>query len=145
MNYTPSLGAQATYIRGGTGVIWGNIVTGASTNSCFTFINFRAVEYIYSLWLGCDGRAAWDLNDMADHTGNEYGGGPSGLYAAGTAGTRSAGRTLVVTGANYPANHWRGYAIINLDQQQPGYSTSMATISGNTSDTISVTAAGAPK
>jgi hypothetical protein len=132
MTYTPILGAQATFIRGGTGVIWGNTVTGSSTGSCFTFVDYRATEYLF-IWTGCDGRTGWDLNDTS--------GGPNGngIYLSGTAGTGSSGQTLVVTGANFPTpNQWRGYAVINLDQPYNTYSGTFGSIYSSTSNSITV-------
>ncbi len=127
--------SQATYIRSGTGVIWGNTCTLASTNSCFTFADFRQLEYIYSTWLGEDGSVAWDTNDTSNQTGNGYGGSTGGLYASGTAQFGSTSRTLVISGSGAISN-WVGYAVVNLDQPQPGFIWTGATTSGSPIVTI---------
>jgi hypothetical protein len=128
-SYTPALGAVASYIRGGTGIIWGNTLTAANPASCFTFINFRAGERLY-IWNGDDGTSKWDLNDSR------------GIYLNGAAGAGSSGQSLVVAGANFAVNQWRGYVVLNLDQpydtNNGHFTSTMATVISNTSNTIKV-------
>jgi len=141
MDYTPSISAQAVFMRGGTGVIFNNTVTGASPNSTFYFENYRANEKL-SVWNGSNGMSSWDKNDTTDYTGNGLGGGPNGLWASGTAGSGSTGQTLVITGANFRTNQWRGFAVVNLDQPYVlsgvNFPNTFATVQSNTANTITV-------
>jgi hypothetical protein len=135
ISFTPTGQAQAAFIRGGTGVIWGNTIIGANTNSCFTFIDYRATESLFT-WKGCDGRTVWDLNDTTGGPGG------NGIYLSGTAGAGSSAQTLVVTGASFTPNQWRGYSILNLDQSYSDGTTTFPntfdTIDSNTENTIKV-------
>ena len=49
------------------------------------------------------------MNDTTNHTGNGYGGGPSGLFATGTANGASSGLTVNVThSGTWSTNQWAG-------------------------------------
>src|SRR5262249_5209632 len=82
------------------------------------------------------GRVDWDLNDTT--------GGPNkdGVYLRGIAGAGSANQTLVITGASFTTNQWRGYGIINLDQPyssgRTSYPNTFASIYSNTPDRVMV-------
>ncbi len=127
---------SAIFIRGGTGVCWGNTLLNGGAGS-FTLRNYRSNQDLY-FWAGSNGTNAWDLNDTTDYTAS--GGGPNGLVASGTAGTGSTAQSLVITGATFTPNQWVGYAVINLDESYVDGSyphpTTFGTVQSNTATTL---------
>jgi hypothetical protein len=97
MHQTAAGGARAAFIRSGTGVIWGNTLTGVYT-SMATFINYRSSDSF--LFGRCDGTSVWDRN-IAGVDG-------SGVH------TGPLGTVLIDNTASWMANEWHdGYTIHN--------------------------------
>jgi hypothetical protein len=145
-SYDAGVTTNALFIRGGTGVCWGNKVTGPTgfPNALFIFENYRSNEYIWPVLVnnagdGSDGTSAFDQNDTDDHTGNGFNGNRNGVWASGAAQAGSSGNTLVISGSG--SQNWKGYAVVNLDQT---YSTGgntyhpFATIQSNGGNTLTV-------
>lgn len=127
----PNQQANGALFRGGTGVMFSNIVTGKWGYS-IRLVNYRDNQGLAFLWGGADGLNAWDINDTTDQTGNGLGGGPNGLYASGThvGGTNST--TLTVAGTPWTPHQWIRYTVKNLDRADLNQSV----IIDNTANTL---------
>ena len=134
---SPSSATEAIHMRGGTGVVFDNKIIGFA--KLITLHTYR-FHTSFPKWSGSDGTSGWDLNDPK-------------LYASGRAGVGSGigpggvGGKLVVSGANWTANEWRGFSVRNLDglsNAQPSHSKGagpgpfFSSIVSNTSDTAIV-------
>jgi hypothetical protein len=129
---TRTLGAllanNAMATRGGTGIVFGNTVTG--NFSLFNRLqNFRDMDE-FAPWGGSDGTSGWDINDTASHTGNGFGGGAGGLFASGTHSGANGATTLTVSGTPWTTNQWAKYSIKNTDTGR------FSEITSNTSNTL---------
>jgi hypothetical protein len=101
----PSTPKNAIHMRGGTGVVFNNTLTGFTK-----FVTLHTYRYhtAFRMWGGSDSTSGWDLNDPK-------------VYASGIAGPGSGigpndtGGKLVVPGAGWSTNQWVGYTIRNLD------------------------------
>lgn len=132
----PHTAKNAIHMRGGTGVVFSNTLTGFAK-----FVTLHTYRYhtAFRNWGGSDGTSGWDLNDT-----NVY---ASGIAGPGSGiGPNGTGGILVVPGAGWQANQWIGYAVRNLDglsniQQKGsgrrhGPGAFFSTIVSNTGDTI---------
>ena len=105
----------AMQVRGGTGVVFSNTATGYN-NLCGMF--YYRVGEAFVPWGGMTGNNSWDTNDGT-------------LYLTGTH-SGATGPTLTVSGANWPANQWVGYTVVDSNSGQ------FSIITANTANTISV-------
>jgi hypothetical protein len=132
INFT--LATNLGQIRGGTAVIHDNILTGPLTKT-WGLVVYREI-WPYPIWGGASGTNDWDLNDTEGDGTNVPGHRPH-LYASGrhTGGNDSI--TLVVNGANWTPDQWRGYSLTNTSQTTPrnGFRCSSYIVS-NTADSI---------
>ena len=117
----------AIYVRGGTALIWGNTL-----DRYDRIVNLAGYRLWFKAqpWGQADGANVWDVNDTEDHSGNGYGGGPSGVFATGTHTGSNGASTLTDSAAAWTKNQWRGYSIRNLTQ------TTAGSINANTTTTI---------
>ena len=111
----PTLGDYIINGRSGVFVVHDNQSTGI-TGPKLQLVDYRGPQSD-APWLQADGTSPWDVNDVADHTGNGFGGGANGLYASYTAasGTSNGGSygfpTVTVSGSPWTVNQWQGYSI----------------------------------
>jgi hypothetical protein len=114
--------------RGGTGVVFGNTVTG-KWNHFARLVNYRDTDF-FDTWQGADGTSKFDLNDTNDYSGNGLGGGPNGVCASGTHSGPDGATTLVVSGNPWKTDQWVKYTIKNIDSGR------FSVITSNTSNAI---------
>jgi hypothetical protein len=91
---------DAITLRSSSAVVWSNIATGGYRAFCL-LDNYRSTDS-YKFWGPADGTNPLDNNEA----------GPV-LVATHTGPDRS--RTLVVSGANWKANQWAGYSVIDMN------------------------------
>lgn len=101
--------------RGGTGVLFNNVITGNYTSLSHVVTN--RTFHNFSPWVACDGSSSYDSN-----TGIIY---DSGIHN----GTNSV-RALTATGKNWTSNKWVSYSLHNTTTGESSVITS------NTTDTI---------
>ena len=123
----PRTAENVIQIRGGTGVVFGNTVTGF--DKFLTLHTYRFYQN-FNNWGRSDGLSPWDLND------------PVGVFLSGTAAAGSTDMTLVVAGANWATDQWEGYTVIDTDTKSLLYpeGSFQSCVLGNTRDTITVKA-----
>lgn len=130
MNYPGSgirnTAADAIQIRGGTGVIFNNTVTG-QIPQIGRFSNYRDFHAYWSPFNQCNGYSAFDKNDV-DANGQPV------IYDTGTASLDAtyANNAIVLTsnGKSWTTGQWYGYSVMNT---RSGLSS---IIKSNTSNTI---------
>jgi hypothetical protein len=135
MDY-PSVILSGNLRRSGTDLVYNNTITGLTNPH---IMNLTAYREDGSSWLvgGASGTNSWDVNDTTDHTGNGFGGGPSGLYASGTASSGTDSTALTVSGTPWTANQWVGYMVTNLNQLDSRGFKVCSFVTSNTSNTMS--------
>lgn len=109
----------AMFLRGGTGVIFGNTLTGGYTNAVLA-TNYRS-RTAYAPWGKCDGTSTCDGNQARDsgkHTGPDD------------------QPTLTSSGKSWTAGEWVGYAVRNTSDGSSGI------VEANTADAITATLSG---
>lgn len=120
--------AAATFWRGGSGFVWGNVATGNYVSWC-KFVNYR--DQRNNSWCASNGLNEWDQND------------PHGIWFSGTAATAStvaAGiSSVTVTGASWAPNQWRHYSLMH-----PAGNGEAAPISGNSGNSLQFASAASP-
>ena len=105
------------HIRGGTGVIFNNTITG-NYNSLATVANFRDY-HAFNVWGTCDGTNPYDVNDGV-------------TYDSGTHTGGDGESVLTSSDKNWISDQWIGYSLHNLDKNDSSIITS------NTENTITV-------
>jgi hypothetical protein len=112
------------YMRGGTGLIWSNTISGWTAGACFNLLDNRSTDHENAPFNGSDGRNPWDKNNA----GNPF-----------ATGTASSAGTLTVTdsGKSWTVNQWAGYVV----RKTSGKAVSSLTRSGTTC-TVTATAHG---
>jgi hypothetical protein len=95
----------AMLIRGGSGVIFSNTVTGY--NATVALRNYRYTCSYLSKWspfAGASGLSPYDSNSAA-------------VYLSGTNSAPNGSAYLQVAGANWTPNQWYGYTVLNTNSQ----------------------------
>jgi hypothetical protein len=108
---------SVTDARSGTGVIWGNTATGPY-GQFSKLANYRDTDN-FTPWGGSDGSSGFDLN--------ANGGAP---YLTGTHAGANGATTLLVLGARWTINQWKGYCLRNVTKGR------FSSINSNNSNTI---------
>jgi len=114
--------SAAFLIRGGTGVIFNNTITGFSKLAVID--NFRSKDF-YPPWGQCDGTSPYDVNDGVTYD--------TGTHTGGTSST-----TMTTTGKTWTINQWQGYSLHNTTTGKA------ALITANTANTITYSSAAKP-
>jgi hypothetical protein len=115
--HLPEWGFTAVFLRGGTGVIWSNTISGFQTGVLAA--NYRDVDS-FRPWGACDGSSPYDKNDGI-------------IYDSGNHnGPRDA--KVLTAGKTWTPDQWKGYSLRNTTKDWGTY------IVSNTSNTISVRA-----
>jgi len=104
-------------IRGGTGVIFNNTVTG-NYRSFVVLQNYRSTDK-FKFWGQCDGTSPYDRNDGV-------------TYDSGTHMGGNGEKVLTASGKNWTPNQWVGYSLHNTTKGKS------SVITANTQDTITV-------
>ncbi len=92
-------GTHMANIRSGTGMIWGNTITGTYT-SLGTLNNFRSWEPHYQ-WGQCGAQSSWDVNI-------------GGIHESGTHTGADGATILQDTTKTWTTDQWEGYTVKNL-------------------------------
>jgi len=142
LNYTSSWGSSISF-RSGTGVVFNNTnnYSAGSGGPYVAFNLLRQVSSNWDSWGGCDGTAAFDLNDTTGGPGG------NGIYASsatlGTAVSGSGNLTLKVSGTPWTTNQWApaggtAYSARNLSQTwRTGFKLS-SIITSNDANTLNL-------
>ena len=99
--------AHAITIRGGTAVIFDNIIEGPFSNAIVPTA-YRSIAS-YPPWGGADGTMAWDSNDYSDGPATPGGSG-DGVFEAGVS-TNGGQRLLIDTSKNWIPDQWAGHVL----------------------------------
>lgn len=119
-----TVGGPMGQYRGGTGVVFSNILTGFDSGMELTC--YREI-YGFTYWGGCNGTNAWDSNEPT-------------LYASGTHTGTNGATALANSGAGWTVNQWVGYILQNATKNMASFitanhSTTVAyNLSGSTID-----------
>ncbi len=113
------------FLRGGTGVIWGNNFQDGTSNPFLNMAeltNYRDTDE-YSPWAGPkaqNGSTAWGANGCdgnSPYDTNDGGGSSSTTYGSGTASASSTTDILTANGSpGWTTNQWIGYSLRNVTQ-----------------------------
>jgi hypothetical protein len=114
LNWSRGYSPTGGLLRGGGLLIHDNIYTNYASG--FSLRVYR--EFFPFFFGGAFGTNPWDSND------------PHGVYESGTHGGPDGATTLTKTAANWTANQWVGYSIINTVTGRGSY------VRSNTRDTI---------
>lgn len=132
---------QVVASRGGVDLVWGNSISGSTANPFFSLTYYLAWTAPAAPWGSSDALNPWDLNDVANHTGNGFGGGPGGIFATATAdqdATYSSAFDLWTAhfggSPGWSTNQWTGYTLRRTNRITAFQNYSW--IVSNTSNTI---------
>jgi hypothetical protein len=136
ITYNPKSAHNTMHVRGGTGIYYDNVHVGATKSLTLHYYRAGGARSDGGKFGPADGLNAFDINDP---------GGTDGVFASGTAGPGSTENTLVVPGASFSPNQWRGYTVrvpVSSVHPQGRFNSGVIT---NTHDTISVKAPNFPE
>lgn len=110
--------AHTGEFRGGSGLLHHNTFLNDNANTVWVGAGSYRMWVGFSPWGGAfgdpsRGNSPYDLNDVADHSGNGFGGGPNGLFASGThTGVSGLQLTLIDNNHTWTAGQWVGYSVV---------------------------------
>ncbi|HEV2327399.1 MAG TPA: hypothetical protein VGY56_01275 [Verrucomicrobiae bacterium] len=108
----------ACMIRGGSGLIYSNVINGYSAVAAIRNYRYTCSYYSeFEPFAGANGLSPFDSNDPT-------------LYLSGTSSSPSGSYYLQVNGANWTPNQWVGYTVIDTT------TGNFAEINSNTANTI---------
>ena len=151
-------GGQPGLMRAGTGISWGNAVTG-NGNNAGNALTAERLNFPFLNWgdappnVAANGANGWDMNVTESDGVTHVDGHAPHLFASGTHNGSNDSATLVDTKANWRPNQWAGYSLTNITRGPRGLSSTAGQnygswIISNTATEITFnrgsTAAGAP-